>query len=115
MHNNTKPSRKESRDLVTKLGEFPALRQFMHGYLHEDFMDEYDSAEDAAAEFCQDADPEEREQVADEWRRFLKATHELPITTVRKLMTEKFGSAWHFEDKDEFERFSSTLLKKHTH
>jgi hypothetical protein len=115
MHNNARSSRKVSGEQVIKLGEFPALRQFMHGYLHEDFMEEYGSAEDAAAEFCQDADPEEREQVADEWRRFLKATSELPINTVRKLMTEKFGSAWHFEDKDEFERFSSTLLKKHTH
>lgn len=113
MQNNAKQSRKSVSE--TKLGEYPALRQFMHGYLHEDFMEEYGSAEDAAAEFCRDADPEERELVANEWRRFLKDTSELPVTSVRRLLSDKFGSAWHFEEKDEFDRFSSVLLKRNRH
>ncbi len=100
---------------LPKLGEYPALRQFMHGYLHEDYVEEYGSAEDAAAEFWADADPEEREKVAGEWRRFLKDTSELPITTVRKVMSDKFGSAWHFNEKEELDRFSAVLLRRNSH
>lgn len=114
MPNNAKQGRKSAGN-ETKVGEYPALRQFMHGYLHEDFLEEYGSAEDAAAEFCQDADPEERAQVAAEWRSFLKDTSELPITTVRRLLSDKYGCAWHFEEKVEFERFSATLLKRNGH
>jgi len=113
MPSNAKQPRKAESAL--KLGEYSALRQFMHGYLHEDYLEEYGSAEDAAAEFWQDADPEEREKVATEWRQFLKATSELPVTTVRRVMSDNFGSAWNFSEKEEFDRFSAVLLKRNNH
>ncbi len=113
MQSNAKPKRNNHNGL--KIGEYPALRQFFHGYLHEDYVDEYGSAEDAATEFWQDADPEEREQVAAEWRKFLKDTEGAPITTVREVLSEKFGSGWHFSEKEELERLSAVLLKRNHH
>jgi len=113
MQSNAKQTRKNGHGL--KLGEYPALRQFIHGYLHEDYVDEYGTAEDAAAEFCADADPEERERVAAEWRRFLKDTSELPVSTVQRVLTEKFGCGWHFTEKDELDRVSVVLSKRNHH
>jgi hypothetical protein len=113
MQSNAKPKRNNEDSL--KVGEYPALRQFIHGYLHEDYVDEYGSAEDAASEFWQDADPEEREQVAAEWQRFLKDTSGASIAAVRRVLSEKFGSGWHFDEKEELDRVSAVLLKRNHH
>ena len=40
--------------------DFPALRDFLRGYFHEDVVDEYGSAEAAARQFCEDADAQQR-------------------------------------------------------
>jgi len=39
---------------------FPALHTFLRGYFHEDMVDEYGTAPEAADQFCDDADSDER-------------------------------------------------------
>ena len=39
---------------------FPALHTFLRGYFHEDLRDEYGTAPEAADQFCDDADSDER-------------------------------------------------------
>ncbi len=46
---------------------FPALRSFLRGYFHEDVADEYGTPVDAADQFCEDAESDERNAVANEW------------------------------------------------
>ena len=78
---------------ATKMAEFPALRAFMRGYLHEDYVDEYGTAEDAIREFRADADDDEFNQVVAEWKRFCKKAGSQSISAVKKAV-EQLGAGW---------------------
>jgi hypothetical protein len=53
---------------------FPALHTFLRGYFHEDVRDEYGSAPEAADQFCEDAESDERIPVAREWQKLVELT-----------------------------------------
>ncbi len=67
--------------------DFPALRDFLRGYFHEDLADEYGSPEAAARRFCQDASPEQRKAVAAEWARFHNLMHGQTLVSVNQALT----------------------------
>jgi CdiI immunity protein len=46
---------------------FSALHTFLRGYFHEDVADEYGTTVEAADQFCDDAESDERIAVAREW------------------------------------------------
>ena len=48
---------------------FPALHTFLRGYFHEDVADEYGTPPEAADQFCEDAETDERIPVAREWQQ----------------------------------------------
>jgi len=70
---------------------FPALHTFLRGYFHEDMSDEYGTAPEAADQFCDDADSDERIPVAREWQRVLDITAGQPAALNAAL--KKLGSA----------------------
>ena len=49
--------------------DFPALHSFLRGYFHEDVADEYGTPAEAADQFCEDAETDERIPVAREWQQ----------------------------------------------
>jgi len=53
---------------------FPALHTFLRGYFHEDVADEYGTPAEAADQFCEDADSDERIPVAREWQQLIDVT-----------------------------------------
>ena len=53
---------------------FPALHTFLRGYFHEDVADEYGTAPEAADQFCEDAESDERIPVAREWQKVVEMT-----------------------------------------
>jgi hypothetical protein len=53
---------------------FPELHTFLRGYFHEDMTDEYGSAPEAADQFCDDADSDERIPVAQQWQKAVELT-----------------------------------------
>jgi len=53
---------------------FPALHTFLRGYFHEDVADEYGTAPEAADQFCEDAESDERIPVAREWQKVVELT-----------------------------------------
>jgi hypothetical protein len=79
---------------------FPALRSFLRGYFHEDMADEYGTLEEAARQFYEDADPDERKSVAGEWNRFIAQTKGQPLPAINKVLTEKLGSACRLKPDD---------------
>jgi CdiI immunity protein len=87
---------------------FPALRSFLRGYFHEDVADEYGTLEEAAAQFYEDADPDERKAVWSEWSRFLTSTKSLSVTAINKLLNEKLGAACRLQ-ADDVEKISRAL------
>ena len=88
--------------------DFPALREFLRGYFHQDMVDEYGSAEGAVCQFWKDADPGERQAAAGEWVRLMEQMAALPLGTLNKFLTEKLGSASTLED-DDVEKISAVF------
>lgn len=83
--------------MSTKAAEknpYPALRAFMHGYLHEDYAEEYGTAVDAVREFRFDSDDEEFKAVVAEWKRFMHQMKTMPIRTVQKIIRQELGAGW---------------------
>lgn len=72
---------------------FPALRAFLHGYFHEDVADEYGTPVDAAEQFCEDADTDERVSVAQEWTHLMQLLHGCPLPEINQALTAKLGGA----------------------
>lgn len=88
--------------------QFPALREFLRGYFHEDLEDEYGSPQAAAAQFWQDSDAEQRRAVGGEWVKFLKETKTLKLDQVNERLRE-LGSAWAFDNLAELENISAVF------
>ncbi len=72
-------------------GKFPTLHTFLRGYFHEDMADEYGTAPEAAEQFCEDAESDERTPVAREWTLLAELTHSHPASLNAAL--KKLGSA----------------------
>ncbi len=70
---------------------FPALHTFLRGYFHEDVADEYGTPPEAADQFCDDAETDERIPVAREWQQVLEVTRGHPAALNAAL--KKLGSA----------------------
>ena len=73
--------------------DFPALRQFFGGYLHEDFVAEHRTAAGALHAFEADADENERRRFRAEVTRFLDVTAPLDFADVLLLLS-RLGSRW---------------------
>jgi CdiI immunity protein len=91
----------------TSASEFPALRNFLRGYFHEDLGDEYGSPEAAARQFCQDADESQRKALAEEWARFLARMKGQPLEAINHALAN-LGSACILSQSD-IERVSKVL------
>jgi hypothetical protein len=70
---------------------FPALHTFLRGYFHEDVADEYGTPPEAADQFCEDAETDERIPVAREWQQVVELTGTQPAPLNAAL--KKLGSA----------------------
>jgi len=88
---------------------FPSLRQFLRGYLHEDWQDEHDSPAEAAQQFCEDAAPEERRVVAMEWEAFRQQTKNLSLPAISTLLSGPLGTAWSPRTADALEAVSAVF------
>jgi hypothetical protein len=70
-------SPKNSHPEITA-ANFPALHTFLRGYFHEDVADEYGTPVEAADQFCEDAESDERIPVAREWQQLSELTQGQP-------------------------------------
>jgi hypothetical protein len=77
---------------------FPALHSFLRGYFHEDVADEYGTPPEAADQFCEDAETDERIPVAREWQQLLELTQSKPAALNAAL--KKLGSAIKLNDEE---------------
>lgn len=73
--------------------DFPALREFLRGYFHQDWREEHGSVEAAVRQFRQDADREQQQKVAEQWQIFRQQTADLPLERIRQRLIN-LGSAW---------------------
>lgn len=88
--------------------EFPALRDFVRGYFHQDLADEYGSPEAAARQFLSDADEQQRKALQEEWTSFLLRMRGQPLKILNQALTQELGSAVVLNQAD-VERVSKVL------
>ena len=77
---------------------FPALHTFLRGYFHEDVADEYGTPPEAADQFCDDAESDERIPVAREWQQLVELTGTDP--TPLNAALKKLGSAIRLDEEE---------------
>jgi hypothetical protein len=97
-----------SPKIAVTVESFPALHTFLRGYFHEDVADEYGTAPEAADQFCEDADSDERIPVAREWQRVVDLTEGqvAPLNAALK----KLGSAIQLKE-DEIPAISAVFAR----
>ena len=76
----------------------PALHTFLRGYFHEDVVDEYGTPPEAADQFCEDAETDERIPVAREWQQLVELTGTDP--TPLNAALKKLGSAIRLDEEE---------------
>jgi hypothetical protein len=87
---------------------YPALREFLPAYLHQDFMQEYGSAAEAAKAFLADASGDEGEDVKNEWRQLRKSFAAQPFSEFQGAL-HKLGSAWRPQSEAALKDFDEIL------
>jgi hypothetical protein len=93
-------SEQESRSDEVRAAEFPLLREFFRGYLHQDMREEHGSVESAAANFWENADIDERVAIAKEWERLLTRFKSKPFPELIQAVTRDLGSGQMLEPDD---------------
>jgi len=78
---------------VISADDFPALRDFLAGYLHEDFAAEHTSPEGAVRAFTRDADVDELQALKDDSRRFAERIDRWSWPEARRAL-RVLGGAW---------------------
>lgn len=103
--------KKNEKVPVVNAAEFPCLREFFSGYLHEDFVDEYGSAAGAARAFFGDASLEEAATTREEWAKLRQILAGQPITEVHAAL-HKLGGAWRPVEPQELETMDAAFRAK---
>lgn len=92
--------------------QFAALSVFLRGYLHQDVVAEYGSAEKAVCSFRADADAGQWHSLQTDWHSFLQYSEGKTLAEINSLLTGALGSSWVFASDDDLRRFSDLLLQK---
>lgn len=103
--------KKKDKAPVVNAAEFPCLREFFSGYLHEDFVDEYGSAAGAARAFFGDASLEEAATTREEWTRLREILAGVPMAEVHAVL-HKLGSAWRPMEPQDLETMDGAFRGK---
>jgi CdiI immunity protein len=104
-------SGKKKRGAGTSARDFPALREFFSGYLHQDFPDEYGSAAGAAKAFRNDAGETEIEAVRREWKAWRAGLGKASPDDIAEA-ARKLGAAWQVERLEDLDHVETALNPK---
>ena len=88
--------------------DFPALREFLAGYLHEDYEAEHRTAQGAIDAFRREASAEELRRLKDDAARFAAAIHGVRWRDVRRVLRQ-LGAAWSPRSADALAKFLGAL------
>ena len=86
--------------LEVNAATFPALHTFLRGYFHEDVADEYGTPLEAAEQFCDDAETDERVAVAKEWTQLMQQLHGRPLSEINQALTTKLGGSVRLSEEE---------------
>ncbi len=104
-------SGKKKQRVAKITADFPALRPFFEGYLHQDFRDEYGSAVGAARAFRKDASDSELAAVRKEWKEWRAGLARASADEIAQA-TRKLGAAWHPQVAEDLDQVEAALNGK---
>jgi hypothetical protein len=78
---------------MTGEADFPELRRFFEGYMHEDFVHEYGTPEGALRAYEADAKEPERRRLRSDATRMLAAVEAGTLSDARTLLSQ-LGARW---------------------
>jgi hypothetical protein len=92
--------------------DFPYLREFARGYLHQDVVPEHGNPHQAAVAYLSDLPKQERAALSAEAMRMRTAARQW---TTKQLNHElaKLGATWSFVSSDEFMEILQTFERGH--
>jgi hypothetical protein len=89
--------------------DFSHLREFLRGYLHEDWPDEYASVGEAVEQFWTHTGTTSIARVADEWEKFQQIAGGQLETTLELL--GQLGGAWNPTSQADLDQMGEALAK----
>ena len=78
---------------MTRAPDYPELRRFFEGYMHEDFMHGYGTAEGALRAYEADANEPERRRLRADAAKLLTAVETTTLADARSLLAS-LGARW---------------------
>jgi len=78
---------------MTRAADYPELRRFFEGYMHEDFVHEYGTAEGALRAYEADASEPERRRLRSDATKMLAALETGGLADARSLLAS-LGAKW---------------------
>jgi CdiI immunity protein len=93
--------------------DYPALREFLPAYLHEDFADDYGSAAEAVKGFVSEGSGDEILQVREEWKQFRGDFAHHPLQEFQAALG-RLGSAWAPANEAELRQIDEILSHAQT-
>ena len=89
---------------------YPALRECLPGYLHEDFQETSGAAAEAMEAFLNEASEEEVQQVREEWQRLRKQFAGRPLKELQAALV-RLGIAWRPASEEELRGLDEILTR----
>jgi len=90
--------------------EFPGLREFCSGYLHQDFRDEYGSAAGAAKAFRKDSSEAQIKAVQNEWKSWRAGLKNSSADEVAKALRQ-LGSSWQPHNSNDMDLLEEAIVQ----
>ena len=103
--------KKKLRAGKSAAAEFPALRAFFAGYLHQDFRDEHGSAAGAVDTFRRDASEAEIAAVRREWKKWRARLGKASADGIAQA-ARKLGAAWQPQSSADLDHVETALTAK---
>jgi len=90
---------------------YPALRESLPGYLHEDFQETSGTAAEAVEAFLNEASEEEVQQVREEWKRLRAHFAGHPLAELQGALV-RLGIAWRPASEEELRAIGEILTRR---
>lgn len=100
----------ETKGIVA--ADFPAVREFLSGYLNQDFADEYGTVEEATKAFCGDANTSEIQELANEWGALTAFLGGGNLERINGVLSGTFHGGWRVTDRKQLDVISEILQKR---
>ena len=108
--NRTRPDERTMAGVRAE--HFPGFSAFAKGYLHEDYVDEYGSAEQALHAFCDDAGPAECRRLLIELEILTRVFASVSLTDQQRILALELRSGWEPETTSDLMRLLDPLRER---